>query len=312
MDMHKPRALEPAKSPWGENDQIGRLNWVTDESRAAVMAAIDPARSYNLAVPYFMGMPSFQAAGDPTYQIWMTHTPQGNVNDELLGGVTPEGKGLIGYSGDAIQLYTHTGTHIDGLNHFGYRGAIWNGFNQQDDLGSRHWTRCGVDGFPLIIARALLLDVAGYKGVDCLPDSYAIGPEELEAVLKAEGVAVQKGDVVMIRTGRMTKWPDQSSYADNSPGLNLEGAQYLLGQGAMILAADNIGVEMGPSPEKDNYFPVHAYVFAEVGATLLELLWLEDLAKDKVYECGIFANTMPLVGATGAPVQPFVFPYKKK
>lgn len=39
------------------------------------MARVNGAQAYDLAVEYFVGMPSWQAAGDPPYQMWMTHTP---------------------------------------------------------------------------------------------------------------------------------------------------------------------------------------------------------------------------------------------
>jgi hypothetical protein len=37
-----------------------------------------------LAVEYFIGMPSWQAAGDSHYRVWMTHTPHGTVIDDPL------------------------------------------------------------------------------------------------------------------------------------------------------------------------------------------------------------------------------------
>src|SRR5699024_9729598 len=164
--------------------------------------------------------------------------------------------------------------------------------------------------FPVIIARAVLLDVAGAKGVDVLPDSYGIGKADLEETMQKQGVSIKKGDIVMIRTGRMTVWPDRDKYLDNSPGLNIEGAEYLAGLGAMIIGADNIALEQNPSPEEDNYFPVHTYLFSEVGVPIIELLNLEELAKEKNYETGFIAKAMPIKGATGAPLQPVVFPIK--
>lgn len=305
-----PRQLKPSQSPWGEEDQIGRLNLITDESREKIMSAIDSSRSFDLTVDYFVGMPSWTAAGDPPYQIWMTHTPNGNQVDSLMKA-TPEGKKLISYSGDAISMYTHIGTHIDSLNHFGYYGEIWNGYNDKEHLGSRHWTKCGPEQFPFIAARALLIDVAAYKGVAMLPDSYAIGKEDLQKTLDKQGVSIQQGDIVMIRTGRMTVWPDQDKFSNNTPGINVEGAEFLAGEGVMIIGADNMSVEHTPSAEVDNYFPVHTYLFSEVGIPLIEMLWLEDLAKTNIYEFGFIGKAMPLVGATGAPIQPVVFPLKK-
>src|SRR5690606_27292108 len=70
-------AAEPevGVSPWGPQDEIGRLNLITPESRAAVLSRIAGGAVYDLSVEYFVGMPSWQAAGDPAYQMWMTHTP---------------------------------------------------------------------------------------------------------------------------------------------------------------------------------------------------------------------------------------------
>lgn len=309
-DFHLPRGLKVKSSPWGKDDQIGRLNWITDESRSKVMESLDPTRSYDISVNYFIGMPSWSAAGDPPFQIWMTHTPDGNVNDDLLA-VTHEGKKLIGYSGDAISMYTHCGTHIDALNHFGYQNEIWNGYNMAEDLGSRHWMKCGVEQFPIICARAVLLDVAGAKGVERLPPSYGIGKDDLQLAMTKQNVTIKQGDVVMIRTGMMTVWPDREQYLTNSPGLNIEGAEYLSSLGAMIIGADNIALEQGPSAEPDNYFPVHTYLFAEAGIPIIEVMNLEELAKNKEYEVAFIGKAMPIRGATGAPIQPVVFPLKK-
>ena len=41
-------------------------------------------------------------------------------------------------SGDAITMYTHTGAHIDTLNHFGYENEIFNGFTSKDILAAGH------------------------------------------------------------------------------------------------------------------------------------------------------------------------------
>lgn len=311
MCNYKPRDYKPAKSPWGPDDQKGRLNWITDESRAAVFSQIDATKCYDLSVDYFVGMPSWKGAGDPPYQIWMTHTPSGNVNDHLMNGVTKESKELCSYSGDAFSMYTHTGTHLDAFNHFGYHGEIWNGYNEKEDLGSRVWQKCGIEQFPpFIVARAVMLDIAAMKGVDCLPDSYVITVDDLKECIEKEQVELKQGDIIMIRTGRMAVWPDCAKYEWNTPGIEIHGAEFLCEQGGMILASDNIALEVAPSVEEDNYFPVHSYLFSEIGASILELLWLEELSKDKVYEGGIMMMPMPLVGATGAPVQPMFFPFK--
>ena len=121
-------------SPWGPNDEIGRLNLITPKSQAAVLSRLAGGQNYDLSVEYFIGMPSWQAAGDPHYRMWMTHTPHGTVIDDPLNlGKTMNQH--VSYTGAAISMYTHMGTHIDALNHFGLDGKIWNGFSAAEHVG---------------------------------------------------------------------------------------------------------------------------------------------------------------------------------
>ena len=96
----------------------------------------------------------------------MTHTPDGEKVDDIMN-VGPAGNDLVSYSGDAISMYTHTGTHIDALNHFGYNGVIFNGFKVDEHLGSRGWRKAGADKHPPIIARGILLDSRRCTGSTC-------------------------------------------------------------------------------------------------------------------------------------------------
>src|SRR5690606_11974473 len=122
------------KSPRGKAHEIGRLNLMTPESRAEILSRIRRGAVYALAVDYFIGMPSWQAAGDPHYQIWLTHTPRGNaISDPLRVGSAQNEH--VSYTGTAVSMYTHTGTHLDTLTHFGLDGKIWNGFAADEHLG---------------------------------------------------------------------------------------------------------------------------------------------------------------------------------
>lgn len=293
-----------AKSPWGPADEIGTLNMMTEASRAEVLSQMGSGKVYDLGVELFVGMPTCCAPfGDPTFQIWMTHTPARHEDKELLS-----------YSGDGVSMYTHTGTHIDTLNHFGLRGKIWNQVSAQDALGTRGWTKSGADKYPPIIARGVLIDVAGYKNVKHLPTSYAITPADLQEALKKQGTSLRPGDVVLTRTGVMTLWPDEAKYRlADQPGLSLEAAQWLVeGQKVMLVGADNFGVENFPSKDPENFVPVHTYLQAEQGVSLLEAMWLEDLAKDKVYEFAFIAMPLKLRGATASPLRPIAIPLARK
>jgi hypothetical protein len=181
-----------AQSPWGAADEIGRLNMMTEASRLAILKRIASGKVYDLSVEYFIGMPSWYLLGDPRYQIWMTHTPQGTVVDNPLG-VSKAVNEKVGYSGDAISMYTHTGTHIDTLNHFGLHGKLWNGFTAQEHLGDRGWTKAGAEKVPPIVARGVVIDVAAAKGVAILADSYGITPQDLQDTLAKQGTTLPAG-----------------------------------------------------------------------------------------------------------------------
>jgi kynurenine formamidase len=240
----------------------------------------------------------------------MTHTPQGSINDNL-SGVGSAVHEKYSYCGDSIHLYTHCGTHIDTLNHLGFYGKFWNGWTADKDLGSRIWNKGGLDKYPPVIARGVLFDVAGLHGVDCLPDAYAVTPQDLQSCLKEAGVEFRKGDVALVRMGRMTKWPDFDGYLVNTPGISLDSAKWLCEEaGAMCIAGDTIGLEVLPSEEPNVFLPVHAYMFATAGAQIIEVVDMEAIAAEKQYEFAFLGFPMKLRGATGAPMPSYAVPLK--
>lgn len=295
-------------SPWGPDDELGRLNLMTDESRAAILGRIAGGRAYDLSVEYFIGMPGWQAAGDPRYQIWMTHTPRGTVVDDPMG-VGEVQNGHVSYTGSAISMYTHTGTHIDALNHFGVDGQIWNGFSADEHLGDRGWQVTGAETIPPVIARGVMIDVAAALGVDRLEDGYRITRADLERALERQDTPLHEGDVVLIRTGRMQDYERAARYMHNPPGLGMEAARFLVEEGgAMIVGADNLSLEAFPSEVPGNYVPLHTYLLAQHGVPIMELVNLEGLARDGVHEFAFIGGSLKLRGADAAPMRPVALP----
>jgi kynurenine formamidase len=293
--------LVVSASPWGPDDEIGRLNWLTQEGVGSILGRLDGRAVFDLSVDIFLGMPSWSQTGAPPFDMWMTHTPGGSVVDGRSGR-GPDVHRRYSYCGDAISMYTHTGTHIDTLNHFGHCGMFWNGWTPEEHLGSRHWTVGGTDRFPPIIARGVLLDVAGLLGVDCLEDSYAIGSQDLKDAARRQETELRKGDVILVSRGRMTTWPDPERYLPNSPGVNLEGARWLCEEaGAMCVGADTAGFEVVPFAE-DDYAPVHSYMFATAGTQIMEVVNMEEIAAEKVYEFAFLGFPLKIRGATAAPM----------
>lgn len=295
-------------SPWGPEDEIGTLNLMTEASKLQVLSKINSSKTYDLSVDYFVGMPSFHALGDPGYQYWLTHTPHGTIVDN------PNGMGevmnrKVSYTGDAISMYTHMGTHIDALNHFGLNGKIWNGFTPEKHLGDKGWQKTGAETIPPIIARGLMIDVKSSKGV--LPKNYRITANDLQEALKKQRVVLKPGDVVVIRTGQAEFYQDADQYLDNYPGISLDAVKWLIeDQGIMLLGADNLSFEAFPPERVDNWVPVHTYLLAEKGVMFIEQMYLEELAKDEVYEFAFIAASLKLKGASGSPMRPLAIPIK--
>lgn len=297
-------------SPWGTSDEIGTLNMMTERSKGAILARITTGKTYDMSVDYFVGMPSFHSLGDPAYQYWLTHTPRGTVVDNPNGMGTQMNE-KVSYTGDAISMYTHMGTHIDALNHFGLNGKIWNGFSADEYLGDKGWKKTGAETIPPIIARGVLIDVAAYKEVPVLDHNYRVNSEDLKAALRKQGVQLQKGDVVLIRTGQAQFYENADKFLHEYPGINLDAVKWLIEeQQAMLLGADNLSFEAFPPERQDNWVPVHTYLLAEKGVMFIEQMFLEELSRDKIYEFAFIAASIKFKGASGAPMRPIAFPIR--
>ncbi len=295
-------------SPWGKADEIGTLNMMSDASKLAILSKVKSGKTYDLSVEYFVGMPSFHALGDPAYQYWLTHTPRGTVvdNPNGLGNVMNE---KVSYTGDAISMYTHMGTHIDALNHFGLNGKIWNGFSADEHLGDKGWKKTGAETIPTIIARGVMIDIPASKNTENLPANYRINAADLQEALRKQKISLQKGDVVLIRTGQAKHYEDAHKFLDQYPGINLDAVKWLIeDQQVMLLGADNLSFEAFPPERADNWVPVHTYLLAEKGVMFIEQMFLEDMAKDKVYEFAFIASSLKLRGASAAPLRPIALP----
>jgi kynurenine formamidase len=156
----------------------------------------------------------------------------------------------------------------------------------------------------------VLIDVAAAKGVEELPPSYRITPGDLKQALARQATRIEPGDVVLVRTGRMRHfYGENARYMESPPGLGLAAARFLIEeQRAMTLGADNMSLETFPVETEDNWVPVHTYLLAERGVPFMEVVNLEALARDRVYEFVFIAASLKLRGASGAPLRPIALP----
>jgi kynurenine formamidase len=269
-----------------------------------LVALIRTGTVYSLSVTYFEGIPV------PGPMVPYTLTPRlrhGDLDEILPASAAAE----------AITMSAHTGTHIDALCHIGeHRDAqgkpgkegpvhLYAGKEKSvraaDNVSYQGQEHLSISEMPPIVTRGVLLDVAGYKGVEVLPDAYSITADDIRHTAAKQNTLVREGTAVLIRTGFYCHLRDGNpAYRDAIAGLGLEGAKLLAEEGMVLAGADNMSVESMPPSEH----PVHRFLLVHNGITHLENLYLEELAQQKVYEFLLIVTPLRLQGATGSWVHP--------
>jgi len=296
---------------YGPNDEVGALNAInTPEHILRAVRSITTGRIYDLGVR--VDASSYKWPGHSPTQIISFRSPEGVKRDKDVPFASNP-KGLAWHS-CALFISDNLGTQIDGLAHIttGADNHWYNGFREADWGGDFGVRKADADTIPPIVASAVLIDIAGWKGVDALPANFAIGPAELQSALAAQKMTVEPGDIVLIRTGTLRHWgPTGADHArialHDSAGLTLAGARWLVEQrGATLIGSDTSGLEVGADPDLPKaVFPVHEYLLVEQGVHIGEFHFLEELARDRVYRFTYIATTNRLRGTVaGTALRP--------
>src|SRR5262249_9225164 len=139
-------------------------------------------------------------------------------------------------------------------------------------------------------------------GVAYLPDGEEITLEEVQAAVARRGVAIEPGDAVLIRTGKMRQYDDPAAFEAGQPGLGVAAALWLYEQGMGGVAADNTSGE--PQPVLNWARNLHVEMLYRRGVHLLEWIDLEPLRAADVVTCCFICSPLKLAGATGSWVRP--------
>ena len=81
-------------------------------------------------------------------------------------------------------------------------------------------------------------------------------------------------------------------------------AVYLADKGVVLVGGDNESLERNPSPDPENPHPVHIELLVQRGIHIMELVHVEDLARDGVHEFLFICLPLRIKGATGSMVRP--------
>jgi kynurenine formamidase len=291
----------PPGSAWGvfgRDDQLGTLNLLTAERRAAAAQLVHRGQVFSLDLPLNLpARPFFDWRARPRHTLLRRRN--GNARDDYLDGFYPQ------YS-----------SQWDGLRHM--RNPAHGFYNWTTDvqvdaedgrLGIDHFSRHG------IVGRGVLLDVAHYlasRGDPLAPDARReLSASLLDEVAAAQRVELRTGDIVMFRTGVGAMLLAEAGGGEtdtvrgySGPGLAADDATlaWLWDRHVAAIVSDNVAIEAWP-PQVDVF--LHLRAIPLLGMVFGELFDLESLSADcaanGVYECLFVGKPLMLRGGVGSP-----------
>lgn len=208
---------------------------------------------------------------------------------------------------DMLSMGTHVGTHIDALAHVSHDGRMFGGVDAAAAGVGGKYVELGVHTIAPMVRRGVLLDVAKHVGVDTLPGGHEITVAELEQTAAAQGVTVEPGDVVLIRSGWGRLFEQGAPYVGvdtGVPGIGEAGAGWLAERRVHAAGADTIAFERLAPHGGHALLPAHRVLLVENGIYIVEAMDLETLAERRVHEFTFVLVPLNIFGATGSPVRP--------
>ncbi|MDX8141703.1 cyclase family protein [Lentzea sp. BCCO 10_0061] len=291
---------------WGPDDVLGTLNHITDADRVAAARLVTRGRTFSLSLPYSADGPQrgWRRRTNPVHTMLDTGLDAEHGNQGFPHG--------LGGADDVIAMPLQCSTHWDGLGHIFDHGRAWNGRRASAVVTSEGDAVTGIETVRgLISGRGVLLDVGRVVGGGELPDGFAITEQHLLDTAGAHGIDVRRGDLVCVRTGRLTRARSEGwgEYAGGpSPGLSFGTLDWLHRNEIAGIATDTWGCEVRPNEFDDAFQPLHQVAIPHIGLFLGEMWNLDELAEDcaadSTYAFWLTAAPIPVTGAVGAPVNP--------
>jgi kynurenine formamidase len=300
---------------WGEQDRRGMANFLTPDLVMKAAGLVTKGKVYALGEEVHNDVPRAITPSRFGPQIVLENDGYDRVTQP--GQFDPKrNQGAASYT----IMHNHVGTHLDTFAHIYRENALFNNMPPPKPVGTVHGDAASVK---FIVGRGVLLDVARYKGQDPLPGNYWITLDDLKNTAKAQNVEIRKGDVLLIRTGWRTMWdkpgPDgradiaHRQYLQPQPGVGPDCLPFLNDMEIVAIGADTAAVEWN-FPFDPNYtrkafngfqgLPLHVDFIWNRGAYIIEILNLDELAKDGAYEFLFVVAPLLLRGGVGVPVNP--------
>jgi kynurenine formamidase len=282
---------------WGEDDELGTLNELSADRIVAAARLVGSGNAVTLSHPW-----------DTEKGIDNPHPADHHMT--LLPDVDI-GSGTLRFAKDYVGVDYHndTHTHIDALCHVALDGAFYNG--KPSDALTR--TAAGVNTIEAVkdglVGRGVLLDVPRLRGIPWLEPGEHVFREDLEAAEREQGVTVERGDILLVRTGHARRLRELGPWdtANAKAGLHPTTCLFLADRRIAALGSDGNG-DTAPSTTEGLAFPIHALTLNAMGLHLLDYLQFEDLVpaceRAARWEFLFVAAPLRIVGGTGSPLNP--------
>jgi kynurenine formamidase len=286
---------------WGEDDQKGTLNLLTEDKICAAAGLVTVGRSVSLSrlVEFAPKANSHEAAIPPIHFM-------GQSGDSALEDAMGEAYDWAGF-----PLHGHYVTHLDSHSHLFYNRATYNGTSAAHVVTDRGALKSGVDlASHGIVSRGVLLDVPRARGTRWLEGSDAVTPADLEAAERQGGLQCESGDVVLVRTGYGARRgaADGSGAEKGLPGLAPECLPWIRERDIAVIGTDT-GTDQSPARFRGRVrAPVHLVCIVAMGMWIIDNCDLESVAEicaDLGRSSFLFsAAPLRLKNSTGSPFNP--------
>jgi kynurenine formamidase len=250
------------------------------------------SKVFDLGQPYFTGMPHHPNQPPFAYTLLKKH-----------GDITLE-KERISFCNDLFTMGGHTGTHLDAKAHVARNNRVTNDIDISDLQDYQNGLKVmGIDTTPPVVRKGVLLDIPPLLNSEVLPNDFGIGEKEMEEAAEKEGVKIEEGDVVLIRTGWMKFWDDRRKYLSiekGVPGVIEGGAKFLVQKRISFTGSDTTAYDKVPP----HHLPCHVILLVENGIQIMEMLNLDELSKNRTYAFLFIALPLKIRGGAGSPIRP--------
>jgi kynurenine formamidase len=262
-------------SPFGPDDEVGATNRITPAVTKAAAAEIQTGNIIPMAYNLVDGVPLFGTRFTKTILTSFAVVPGAEY-----------GKNKLSYMEDTYLSQSHVGTHIDGLGHIGIRDCYYNQTPMGKYVTQNYLKKLGIEHIKTFATRGVIIDLvkvfqdAGKLKSNtacmspCLDGGTVITEVDIQAGLKLYNTTLREGDAVFLHTGwgdLFKQFPKQNAtYNGSEPGLSKSAAQWLADQKVVAVGADTWAVEVIPSEDKEEAFPVHAILLTDNGIHIIE------------------------------------------